>query len=245
MTANMLALHPASHSLLPWPSAAQGRDYFVSPERPHPMGAEVKMGTSVEDVTATSATGVTATASDDPVNWLLAVAREQDRSAFAKLFAHFAPRIKSYLVRNGTSPQSAEEIAQETMVAVWRKASYYDPSRAAASTWIFTIARNLRIDVARRERGNQDQLPDPSDDISPPEPDALFTTKQHEQRIRNAMAQLSADQATVIRLAFYGDKAHAEVARELGIPLGTVKSRIRLALARLRSLMEKDGAQLT
>jgi RNA polymerase sigma-70 factor, ECF subfamily len=211
------------------------------------MGAEVKMGTSVEDVTGTSVTATVSAVSevnDGPVNWLLAVAREQDRSAFAKLFAHFAPRIKSYLVRNGTSPQSAEELAQETMVAVWRKASYYDPSRAAASTWIFTIARNLRIDVARRERGNLDQLPDPSDDISPPEPDALFTTKQHEQRIRSAMAQLSADQATVIRLAFYGDKAHAEVARELGIPLGTVKSRIRLALARLRSLMEKDGEQL-
>jgi RNA polymerase sigma-70 factor (ECF subfamily) len=164
-----------------------------------------------------------------------AIAARADREAFARLFGHFAPRLKSYMLRLGASPARAEELAQETLLAVWRKAGAFDPTKAAASTWIFTIARNLRIDALRRER-RPDPVPDPSelpDDVTMP--DAAMATTQSEGRVRHALMNLPAEQAEVLRLSFFSDKAHSEIAAELGLPLGTVKSRIRMALNRLRT----------
>lgn len=170
----------------------------------------------------------------------MAVAR--DRNAFAALFSYFAPRVKSFLMGSGLDDTAAEEVTQETMLTLWRKASYFDPSRAGVSTWIFTIARNRRIDRQRRGRVQMtDSLLDPSNE--PDEPvsgEAMAIATEREERVREALGTLSNEQATIVRLSYFAEKPHAEIARELGIPLGTVKSRIRLALNRLRTLLDND-----
>jgi RNA polymerase sigma-70 factor (ECF subfamily) len=171
-----------------------------------------------------------------------AVARGQDRNAFARLFAYFAPRVKGFLMRSGLSDSEAEELTQEVMIAVWRKASYFDPSRAGASTWVFTIARNQRIDRLRRTRSRtENYFFDPSDESdSPPSSEDIAITAEREEEVRKAMGYLSSEQAAIVRLSFFAEKPHVEIARELGIPLGTVKSRVRLALNRLRTLLDRD-----
>jgi RNA polymerase sigma-70 factor (ECF subfamily) len=171
-----------------------------------------------------------------------AVARTQDRNAFARLFGYFAPRVKSFLMRSGLEDAAAEEVAQEVMIAVWRKASYFDPGKAGASTWVFTIARNQRIDRLRRTRSRTaDHLLDPTDELDmPPSGEDIAIVAQREEGVRKALESLPIDQLTIVRLSFFAEKPHAEIARELGIPLGTVKSRVRLALNRLRTLLDSD-----
>ena len=167
---------------------------------------------------------------------LAAVAENQDRAAFHTLFQYFAPRIKAYMHRQGTDPGMAEEVVQETMVNVWRKAAQFDPTRASVATWIFTIARNLRIDLIRKAKRPE---PDVNDPALVPDPEPLghevIALKRQASRLNRAVAALPPEQLAVLQLAFYEDKAHAQVADELGIPLGTVKSRIRLAFKRIRS----------
>jgi RNA polymerase sigma-70 factor, ECF subfamily len=134
----------------------------------------------------------------------------------------------------------AEELAQETMLMVWRKAALFDPSRAPASTWIFTIARNLRIDAIRRERyPAQYLLEDPEPEFESSPSDGLLKAES-EERIRIAMRSLSPDQVAIIHLHYFDDKPHSEIARTLDLPLGTVKSRLRLAMRRLRSLLGEE-----
>lgn len=169
-----------------------------------------------------------------------AIAASQDRAAFAALFEQMGPRVKTYLMRSGTAPEVAEEIAQETMLVVWRKASYFDAARAGAATWIFTIARNLRIDWQRRNQRSEPMSPGAEEeaDLSPtPEESVLASFR--EARVRAALGELSEEQATIVRLSFFAEKPHGEIARELGLPLGTVKSRVRLALARLRRILDE------
>jgi RNA polymerase sigma-70 factor (ECF subfamily) len=173
-----------------------------------------------------------------------AVAARQDRAAFVKLFEHFAPRIKSFMLRCGAREPTAEEIAQETMLTVWRKAHSFVPGSTGAAAWIFTIARNLRIDALRREkRESPGKLDIDKDDAVEPRIDERLTPEsqvaavQLEQCVRKAMAQLSNEQLRVIELSFFEDKPHSEIAELLQIPLGTVKSRVRLAVARLRALL--------
>jgi len=173
---------------------------------------------------------------------LCAVAERQDRQAFAQLFAHFAPRIKRHLMQCGSLEVQAEELAQEALVAVWRKAALFDPALSAASTWIFTIARNLRVDLLRRRQGLEtaDEAFD-FDMLEGDEPAAderLHASRQSE-RLRGALAQLPDEQQQVLRLSYFDDEPHARIATELGIPLGTVKSRVRLAVAQLRRLLER------
>jgi RNA polymerase sigma-70 factor, ECF subfamily len=167
-----------------------------------------------------------------------AIAARQDRDAFVLLFDHFAPRIKGFLMRGNTTSGLAEELAQDALLIVWRKASQFDSSRAGASAWIFTIARNLRIDVARRDQ--RAKLLDMQADENleqPAPPDAELLASELEQRVRSALRHLPDDQMRVVRLSFFEGKAHAEIATELELPLGTVKSRIRLAMNRLRELL--------
>jgi RNA polymerase sigma-70 factor (ECF subfamily) len=179
---------------------------------------------------------------DELCRLMQAVATEKDRSAFAMLFNHFAPRVKALLVRSGLNDESAEEVTQETMLAMWRKASHFDPCRAGVSTWVFTIARNQRIDRLRRERARSNGGAFDASD----EPDLPFSGEdfaiaaERETRLRSALGALTKDQATIVRLSFFAEKPHAEIARELDIPLGTVKSRARLALSRLRALLDGD-----
>lgn len=164
------------------------------------------------------------------------VARDRDRAAFAALFIHFAPRVKAYLLRLGAPAGVAEELAQEALLSVWRKAHLFDPAKASAATWLFTIARNLRIDAIRRER--RPEL-DPQDFMPEVEvcADAGLMLAENEGRLRIALKQLPADQIQVVELSFFADKPHSQIAAELGIPLGTVKSRLRLAMGRLKRAM--------
>jgi len=169
---------------------------------------------------------------------VVAVAQARDRAAFQALFDHFAPRVKGYLMRLGAGGAVAEDLAQEAMLAVWRKAALFDPAKASASTWIFTIARNLRIDAIRKERRPE---PDPSDPALFPEAersaDETMDWVKAENRLRAALAGLPPEQARIIELSFLAEKPHSLIASELGLPLGTVKSRIRLAMARLRAAL--------
>lgn len=169
---------------------------------------------------------------------LAAIAVRGDRDAFATLFGHFAPRVKGYLLRLGLPDAQAEELAQETMLTVWRRAEQFDPASGGAAAWIFTIARNLRIDAVRRDRLAPRLELLAEEPPPPPAADAAIEATQHTDRVRAAMARLPAEQAEVVRLSFFDDRPHAEIERALGIPLGTVKSRLRLAMTRLRALLD-------
>jgi RNA polymerase sigma factor (sigma-70 family) len=169
---------------------------------------------------------------------LAAVAERQDRGAFATLFAHFAPRLKAYMRRLGLQEARAEDLVQEVMLIVWRRATLYDRAQASVSTWIFTIARNRRIDDLRRERRPEIDPDDPAlvrDEI--PAADLLVSRAQIGQRLRAAVEELPLEQAEVLRKNFFEDKPHGAIADELGLPLGTVKSRLRLALTKLRDTL--------
>ena len=166
---------------------------------------------------------------------LVAVAELQDRDAFAELFAYYAPRVKSYLLRLGADSALAEEIAQDVMVTVWRKAGLFDRAQASVSTWIFRIARNRRIDLFRRSK--RPEL-DPEEEMILPSgveaPDARIEARETETRVRAAMQDLPEEQVLLLKLAFYEGLSHSEIAARLGAPLGTVKSRIRLAFAKMK-----------
>lgn len=177
---------------------------------------------------------------EDDLKWVALLVRVrdgQDRSAFAALFRHFAPRLKGFLMKSGTSEALAEEVAQDVMATVWQKAHLFDPTRASVATWIFTIARNRKIDMLRKQR-----RPEPEDlpwgpAAEPDQADAM-ALQQDTEKLRAALAELPEKQRILVERAFYGDLSHSEIATETGLPLGTIKSRIRLALERLRHEMK-------
>ena len=175
----------------------------------------------------------------DDTDWagLLAKVRDhQDRAAFAQLFRHFAPRVKAFLMKSGAGAALAEECAQDVMATLWQKAHLFDPSRASVATWVYTIARNRRIDALRKARRAE---PEELDWGPEPEPDMaeVLEAQEETERLGRALAALPAPQRTLIERAFYGDLSHSEIAAETGLPLGTIKSRIRLALDKLRHQM--------
>lgn len=175
--------------------------------------------------------------SNEPADWIVGIARSQDRGCFISLFTLFAPKVKSYLLRQGVAEPSAEELAQETLLAVWRKANQFDSERATAGAWIYTIARNLRVDLLRHERHPDDgRIAEPVDEQ--PTPEQTLKASEGEKRVRAAIDSLPPEQAQVLRLSFFDDLSHPEIAIRLGLPLGTVKSRIRLATAHLRLVLE-------
>ena len=178
-------------------------------------------------------------AMEDPASLLLRVAESRDKAALAALFTHFGPRVKSMMLKLGAGDALAEDLVQETFVSVWRKAALYSNQRGAASTWIFTIARNLRIDQLRRQSNR------PYEDLESlelasdaPLGSALIEQRQVIDRVTVALKGLPAEQQDVVRLSFIHDMPHAQIAESLGVPLGTVKSRLRLAYGRLRPLLE-------
>ena len=173
-------------------------------------------------------------------HWVACVAliqSKQDKAAFAELFRHFGPRVKAFLMKSGADASMAEECAQDVMATLWHKAHLFDPSRASVATWVFTIARNRRIDMLRKQR-----RPEPDDIEWGPdsEPDAadIVELQQESTRLGEAVAQLPEKQRDLIQKAYFGDLSHSEIAAETGLPLGTIKSRIRLALERLRHAMK-------
>ena len=171
------------------------------------------------------------------VEHLNRIKNDQDEAAFAELFDHFAPRVKGFLIKSGADASLAEECAQEVMATCWHKAHMFDPSRASVATWIFTIARNKKIDVLRRQR-----RPEPEDlgrgPEEEPDQDDVIVLQQETELLGRAMAELPAAQRELIERAYFGALTHSEIAAETGLPLGTIKSRIRLALERLRHAMK-------
>ncbi|NNC59584.1 MAG: sigma-70 family RNA polymerase sigma factor [Erythrobacter sp.] len=161
----------------------------------------------------------------------------QDRTAFAELFRHFAPRVKAFLMKSGASESLADECTQEVMATLWTKAHMFDPARASVSTWVFTVARNRKIDAFRKMR-----RPEPEDltwgpEAEPDQADVL-ALQQESEKLTKAISELPDKQRDLIERAYFGDLSHSEIAEETGLPLGTIKSRIRLGLERLRHAME-------
>jgi RNA polymerase sigma-70 factor (ECF subfamily) len=178
------------------------------------------------------------TASPDWSDHLRDIAVRRDRASFETLFAYFAPRLKSYFMRVGLAADMAEDLAQETMVAVWRKADTFDPGKAAVATWIFAIARNIRIDSLRKIR-DPSRLQNLFADECQQTPDEALVSSERERRVRIALTTIPAEQLRIIQLSFFEERSHSEISRQLDIPLGTVKSRVRLAMERLRTLVQE------
>ena len=167
------------------------------------------------------------------------IATRKDKTAFSNLFKLVGPRIKGYLMKLGSNDIVAEDLLQEVMLTVWRKSETFDRNKAAVSTWLFTIARNKRIDMLRKEI--RPQL-DPNDPMLTPNQedsaDNIYGSKQESIKITDAIKMLPEEQSKLIKMTYYEDKSHSIIAKELKMPLGTVKSRIRLASTRLKKLLE-------
>lgn len=178
---------------------------------------------------------------EDWVALMIAIRDRQDTQAFAVLFQHFAPRVKAFLIKSGANETLAEDCAQDVLTTVWRKSHLFDPTRATVATWIFTIARNRKIDIIRKEK-----RPEPEELPWGPEPerpaDDVIALDQESKKLQAALIQLPDKQRILVERCYFGDLSHSEIAAETGLPLGTIKSRIRLALDRLRREMnvEKD-----
>lgn len=167
-----------------------------------------------------------------------AVALHRDRDAFARLFEYFAPRLKAWLMKSGATAAAAEDFAQDTLLTVWRKADLFDARKARAATWIFTIARNRRLDMLRRDN-RAAQLPEIEltfDEVE--RPDDILVASDEARRVHRALAQLKPDQVEILKLAYFAENPHSVIAEQLNLPLGTVKSRIRNAVIKLRTLLE-------
>ncbi len=169
---------------------------------------------------------------------MVRVRDQRDRAAFGTLFGHFAPRVKHFLMKGGASASVAEDCAQDVLATVWAKAVQFDPGRASVATWIFTIARNRRIDLVRRDRRPE---PETLDWMGGDEPDQaeVYMAAEESRVLTRALAELPDKQRLLIQRAYYGDLTHIEIAAETGLPLGTIKSRIRLALDRLRAKLSE------
>lgn len=167
------------------------------------------------------------------------IADSRDVEAFRKLFELYGPRVKSYMMRQGADATVAEDLAQETLLTVWRKAGLYSDEKGSATTWIFTIARNLRIDRLRREVAWQ-PLPENHDEEASdgPDPEMEVTERERRERVRAVLATLPSDQSEVVMLSYVEGLSHSEISERLGLPLGTVKSRMRLAYQKVKEAVE-------
>ena len=207
-------------------------------ERPGAAGAAAVPARAVRQRLPGPGRAVTTeTREADWVEAMLRVRDYRDTAAFESIFRHLAPRVKAFLMKSGADAGVADECMQDVMATVWTKAGLFDPSRASLATWVFTIARNRRIDTIRRAR-----RPEPDDLAWGPEsePDQadVMAMQQESARLGRAMEQLPAAQRDLIERAYFGDYSHSEIAAQTGLPLGTIKSRIRLALDRLRHEMK-------
>lgn len=170
-----------------------------------------------------------------------AVAVNRDQKAFGELFDYFSPRIKSYFIQLGAVPEHAEDMSQDVMSALWHKAHLFDSSKSSLSTWLFRVARNRRIDLLRRDRSALIDVNDPI--FVPPEPispDDYVEEEERDEHVRRALSLLQDKHADIIRMSFFLGLSHSQIAEKSGLPLGTVKSRIRVAFQKLRETLEGD-----
>ena len=206
-------------------TAPEAHDAF-QPEGPSPVSG-MRQPRKRKDIRVTPAERT------EQTQWLLAVRDRRDRVAFGRLFDFFAPRLKAMLIRGGLRDGSAEDVVQDVMISVWNKAAQFDPHRAEASAWIYRIARNRQIDLYRRK-----PLPEPEPIHEPEssEPDApqILAMEQEAAQLRAALKKLRPEQIEALRHAYMDELPHSEISRITGLPLGTIKSRIRLGLDRLR-----------
>jgi RNA polymerase sigma-70 factor (ECF subfamily) len=175
------------------------------------------------------------------INAMKQIADHQDKSSFKMIFDYFGPRLKSFLMSSGAEESVAEEVVQETMCVVWTKADYYDPKMASPSTWIYTIARNKKIDILRKSR--KAVLENIDTAILPPIIPRLEEDIEHDQKfevINQYLNELPKEQLALLKMNFIEEKSHGEIAEITKIPLGTIKSRIRLAMEKIRERIEKD-----
>lgn len=183
---------------------------------------------------------VTMPQSEQSQNWsdlLAQLAETKNKTQYIQLFKHFAPKVKAYIIRLGLVETTAEELMQETMLAVWRKAHMYNRSKAAASTWIFTLARNLSIDLMRKQKYPEYGLEEWHEEPDGRNPGEELVTSD---RLNRAIAQLPENQAQVIYMSFFEGRSHSDISDRLGVPLGSVKSRIRLASDKLKTIWRDD-----
>jgi RNA polymerase sigma-70 factor, ECF subfamily len=166
-----------------------------------------------------------------------AIASQRSRLAYGLLFKRFAPKLKAFVMGQGMTAPEAEDLAQDALLSVWRKADYFDAKKATASTWIYTIARNLRIDAIRRQRRVKDLPEDLWQGEGERRADDRLIDAQQGRGLMTHIESLSKEQSDVLRMSFYEDLSHGDIAKALSLPLGTVKSRLRLAIMRLRSLV--------
>lgn len=165
---------------------------------------------------------------------IIEIAQKKCRKAYAALFKNFAPRIKSFVMGQGLNANEAEDLAQDAMLLVWRKAELYDKAKAKASTWIFTITRNLRIDLARKQKRIKQLPEDLWHDFDQISQETSIINAQNKNYIDQSLAILNDEQLQVLKLSFYENLSHSQIAALLNLPLGTVKSRIRLAMMRMK-----------
>ena len=176
----------------------------------------------------------------DQTVWMLAVRDNRDRVAFGRLFDYFAPRLKGVICRSGMSPSQAKDVVQDVMLTVWRKAAMFDPERAQVSAWIFQIARNRQIDVIRKERRpvpEELKLPEETQEDAA----QVLALDQETQKLRAALRRLKPAQREMVEKAYLGELTHSDIRDQTGLPLGTIKSRIRLGLERLRHELKEQG----
>lgn len=191
------------------------------------------MGQGEADRTVTQEISAAMSGTSEMTEALLLVRDHRDRDAFGRLFDHFAPRLKGMLLKGGLRDGTAEDVVQDVMLAVWHKAAQFDPHRADAAGWIYGIARNRRIDLARRKpMPVAEDLPEPESS----EPDAahILALQQEARLLAEALDRLAPEQAEALRAAYFEDLPHSSISGLTGLPLGTIKSRIRLGLERLR-----------
>ena len=175
------------------------------------------------------------------IDSLKQIAINQDKASFKKIFDYFGPRLKSFLMSSGAEESIAEEVIQETMAIIWTKADYYDPKLASPSTWIYTIARNKKIDILRKSR--KAILENIDTAILPPVEPKLEEDVDHDQRfeiVNKYLNDLPKEQLDLLKMNFIEEKSHGEIAEITKIPLGTIKSRIRLAMEKIRDRIAKD-----
>ncbi len=201
-------------------------------ERRPPAGYHA-LAASAKDVNGRDLSEIPPQTLSDQTIWMLAVRDDRDKQAFSQLFDFFGPRLKGFILRSGVSSAEAEDIVQDVMLSVWHKASSFDPHRAQVSSWIYQIARNRQVDVIRKTRRPvpEELKQDESTDVDSVQ---IIALEQEALQLRQALETLSDDQRDMVEKAYLGELSHSEIQAETGLPLGTIKSRIRLGLERLR-----------